>query len=493
MDTPETVDVIVIGAGTAGSVVARRLHDGGLGVLLLEAGPDAGRADIDDPARMHELWHSDVDWDYYTVEQEHAHRRRLHLPRGRVVGGSHALNAMVWARGHAADYDTWAYLGSPSWSWADVEPYFRRIEDGPLDLLTDYEPAAIHRDIAAAAVEHGIPLNPDYNSGRPDGVSFAHLTIRDGRRSTTARAYLGPIRGRPGLTVAGDAVVHRVLMAGSRCTGVEWRHAGQPRRTSAGHVVLAAGALGSPLVLQRSGIGDPDHLRPLGVEVTAALRGVGRNLQDHWLVPVVFSTMKEVPRPPGLPSCHSHLFWRSRPGLAVPDLQPIHFASPLVAPWMTEPEHGITLMAGLVRPASRGSVRIGGPGPEAAPVIDPRVLSAPEDLDALLAAVELCRAIGRRPALRDGWGARELYPASLSGSVERAHDYIRETVVTYHHQAGTCAMGRGEDAVVGPDLRVHGVDGLTVADASIMPLVTTGNTNAPTAMIAERAADFLLG
>lgn len=492
MDVPDTVDVVVIGAGTAGCVVARRVHDAGHSVLLLEAGPDAGRPDIDDPLRMRELWFSEVDWGFHTVEQEHAHRRRLHLPRGRVVGGSHALNAMIWVRGHAADYDTWAYLGNTRWSWADVEPYFRRLEDGLQEVLTDYEPAPIHRDIVAAAVEYGIPFNPDYNAGRPDGVSFTQLTIRDGQRYTTARAYLDPIRHRPGLTVAGSAVVRRVLLAGSRCVGVEWLQAGRARRTSAGQVVLAAGALGSPTVLQRSGIGDPDHLRPLGIEVTAALRGVGRNLQDHWLAPVVFSTMKEVPRWDGLPPCHSHLFWRSRPELAVPDLQPIHFATPLAAPWMTPPEHGITLLAGLVRPAGRGTVHIGGPDPDSRPLIDPRVLSAPEDLDALVAAVELCRDIGRQPALRDGWGARELYPASLSATAEQARDYIRETVVTYHHQSGTCAMGRHEDAVVDQSLRVHGVAGLMVADASIMPVATTGNTNAPTAMIGERAADLLL-
>ena len=484
-------DVIVIGAGTAGCIVARRLHDAGHRVLLLEAGPDASRPDIDDPLRMHELWLSEVDWGYHTVEQEHAHGRRLHLPRGRVVGGSHALNAMIWVRGHAADFDTWAYLGNSGWSWAAVEPYFRRAES-MLDVIGQYEPSPIHRDIVGAAVEHGIPLNRDYNSGRPDGVSFTALTIRHGRRVTTARAYLDPVRGRPGLTVAGSAVVHRLLLSGGRCVGVEWQQGGQLRRTSAGQVVLAAGALGSPLLLQRSGIGDPDRLRALGIEVAVALRGVGRNLQDHWLVPVVFSTMKEVPRWEGLPPCHSHLFWRSRPEFAVPDLQPIHFASPLVAPWMTAPEHGITLLAGLVRPASRGRVHVSGADPESPPLIDPRVLSAPEDLDALVAAVELCQGVGRQPALRDGWGARELYPASLSATPERARDYVRETVVTYHHQSGTCAMGRHEDAVVGQDLRVHGTTGLMVADASIMPLVTTGNTNAPVAMIGERAADLLL-
>jgi choline dehydrogenase len=194
----------------------------------------------------------------------------------------------------------------------------------------------------------------------------------------------------------------------------------------------------------------------------------------------------------GLPTCQSHLFWRSRPGLTVPDLQPIHFSTPLIAPWMTAPASGITLMAGLVRPASRGVVRIASADPGCAPLIDPRVLSAPEDLDALLAGVQLCQAIGTQPELRQDWGARELYPASMAVTPILARDYIRETVVTYHHQAGTCAMGRHDHSVVSPALRVHGLDSLMIADASVMPLVTTGNTNAPVAMIAERAADLLL-
>lgn len=495
-------DVIVVGAGTAGCVVARRLLDAGLTVLLLEAGPDREHAAIDDPVRMHELWDSELDWGFRTVPQEHAHDRTLHLPRGRVVGGSHALNGMIWARGHPFDYDTWAYLGNPGWSWADVEPIFQRIESfdaiatngltGLQDVRTKYEPHPVHRAIVDAAVRHGVPFNPNYNADRPDGVSFVQLTVRDGRRYTTAQAYLEPVRDDPRLRVVCSARVHYVLMSGSRCVGVVWDRAGEVERATADQVVLSAGAIGSPAILQRSGIGDPELLRPLGIDVAAALRGVGGNLQDHWLVPVVLGTRRAVAAPVGLPTCQSHLFWRSRPELAVPDLQSIHFATPLLAPWMTAPAHGVTLMAGLVRPASRGTVRIASADPGCPPLIDPQVLSAPSDLDALAAAVELCRAIAAQPPLREGWGARELYPASMAATSGLARDYIRETVVTYHHQAGTCAMGSHEHSVVDPSLRVHGVEGLTVADASVMPLVTTGNTNAPTAMIGERAADLLL-
>ncbi|GII66602.1 GMC oxidoreductase [Sphaerisporangium krabiense] len=496
-ETPRAADVIVVGAGTAGCVAARRLLDAGATVLLVEAGPDGtGDQAISDPARMHELWDSAVDWGYRTVPQAHAHHRRLHLPRGRVVSGSHALNAMIWVRGHRADYDTWAYLGNPRWSWADVEPVFRRVEaehGGLLPVLRDYEPDPVQRSIVEAAVQAGVPFDDDYNDGSPDGVSFMRFTIRDGRRLTTADAYLGPVRDHPRLRVLTGAHVRRLLFDGTRCAGIEYVRDGAAGRVRADrHVVVAAGAIGSPVLLQRSGVGDPLTLRPLGIDVVAALPGVGRNLQDHWLVPVIFGTTRTPGVPRGLPTTQSHLFARSRPELPVPDLQPLHFGAPLYADWMSGPADGVSLMAGLVRPASRGRVTIAGADPDAAPLIDPRVLSSRADLDALAAAVELCREIGTRPALRGEWGAAELYPGTLGATRELLDDYIRESVVTYHHQSGTCAMGGHEEAVVDEELAVHGVEALSVADASVMPTVTTGNTNAPTAMIAERAAEFLV-
>jgi choline dehydrogenase len=322
------------------------------------------------------------------------------------------------------------------------------------------------------------------------------LTVRDGRRLMTADAYLGPVLRDPLLSLVPSAKVRRLLFDGTRCAGAEYEKDGQVRTVTADRTVLCAGTIGSPVLLQRSGVGDADHLRALGLPVVAPLRGVGRNLQDHWLVPVVLDVDRPVTPVAGLPACQSQLFWRSRADLAVPDLQPLMFGAPLVTDWMQPPEHGITLMAGIVRPASRGRVRLTSADPAADPVsaaaIDPRVLSADEDVDAMAAAVRLCREIAAQPALRAGWGAREVYPASLATTTDLLRDYIRETVVTYHHQAGTCAMGANEDSVVDQRLRVHGVDDLWVADASVMPTVTTGNTNAPVVMIAERAADLLL-
>ncbi|MFI0484975.1 GMC family oxidoreductase [Actinomadura sp. 9N215] len=484
-------DVIVVGAGSAGSVVARRLADAGRDVLVVEAGPHRDEPAVDDPSRMHELWDSPLDWAFRTVPQESADERTLHLPRGRVVGGSHALNAMIWVRGNPADYDHWASLGNEGWSWRDVQPVFARIDGlgaetpGTLDILTGYEPDPVQRSIVDAAQQAGLPFNPDYNGVRQDGVSFMQFTIRDRRRLTTARAYLAPVLGR-GATLVADANVRRLLIEGRRCVGVEWSRGGVAERAYADEVVVCAGAIGSPVLLMRSGIGDADALGG-GV---AHLPGVGRNLQDHWLVPVIASIDRPPAFTPGLPYTQSHLFWRSRPDLPLPDLQPLHFGVPLYEPWMDGPPDGVSLMAGLVRPASRGEIRLAA-DPWAAPLIDPRVLSDDADLAALGAAVRLCQQIVDAPGLRDAWGARELYPGTLAESTADLHAYVRRSVVTYHHQAGTCKMGVDDSAVVDPELRVHGVAGLRVADASVMPAVPTGNTNAPAIMIAERAADLI--
>jgi choline dehydrogenase len=405
-------------------------------------------------------------------------------------------------RGAPADYDAWAYGGAAGWAWDDVLPVFLRLEDfrgeseaergrgGPVRVIAGYEPDPIHRAIVAAAVETGIEFNPDYNSGRLDGVSFTQLTIRDGRRHGTAEAYLAALAAEPRLTVRTGAEATRLLLAGDRCVGVEWRRDGRLERASAGEVILAAGAIGSPHLLLRSGIGPAAELSAAGVEPLHDLPGVGRNLHDHLLSPVIFSAERDLGTPsPGLPQPQSHLFWRSRPGLTVPDTQPIHFNVPLYEPWMEGPENGFSLMAGMIRPLSRGTVTLSGSGPMAPPLIDLAALSREADLEALAASVALCREIGAAPSLAE-WGARELYPGPEVSGVAALRDYVRRTAVTYHHQVGTCKMGRDELAVVDPTLRVHGIRGLRVADASVMPTVISGNTNAPAIMIGERASDF---
>jgi choline dehydrogenase-like flavoprotein len=496
-------DVIVVGGGSAGAAASKRLVDRDTKVLLLEAGGADTNPAIHDPTRAHELWFADEDWAYRTTPQPHAADRRLHWPRGKVLGGSSSLNGMIWVRGTRADWDGWAELGSEGWSWDDVLPIFRRIEDfdrgaselhgegGPVHVISDYEPAPIQQAIVAAAQEVEIPFNPDHNGPEIEGVSYMQLSIRDGVRQSTATSYLKPLADNPNLRVLTDAHARRVVLDGTRCAGVEWVRGGQIETGFASEVILACGTIESPPLLLRSGIGPADHLREIGIDVAVDLPGVGRNLHDHLLSPVIFSAEREIgPPTPGLFAAQSHLWSRSRPELPGPDIQPIHFMVPLYEEWMEGPENAFSLMAGMIRPESRGSIRLTGPELDDELAIDPQILSVPADLESLAAAVVLCRRMGAAPALED-WGARELYPGPEVTSEDAIRDWIRRSAITYHHQVGTCKMGVDDEAVVDPRLSVHGVEGLRVADASIMPVVTSGNTNAPAVLIGERVAEFV--
>lgn len=478
------MDVIVVGAGSAGSVVARRLADAGAQVTLLEAGgPDTNPA-IHDPSRAGELWHGPEDWDHHTVPQPHAANRRLHLPRGKVLGGSHSLNAMIWVRGAPADYDGWDL---PGWRWDDVRPVYERIEKDLLDVVPNEPLHPIQQSIVDAAMQAGLPFNPDYNRDELDGVSVQRITVRDGRRLNTWLAY-GLPAAEP-MTVHTGAFVHRLLFEGNKVTGVLAEVDGRLQRLFADEVVLAAGALSSPAILLRSGVGPAADLAVLGIDVVANLPGVGKNLHDHLLSPVIFATDRRQVEPPapGRSVTQTHLFWRSRPGLAVPDTQPIHFSVPMYEPWMTGPETGFSLMAGMITPRSRGSLRLSGPSPYDEPLIDLAALEDPADFESLVASVEQCRVIGRAAALAEDWGARELYP----GPGADVREYVRRTAITYHHQVGTCRMGVEALSVVDPKLAVHGLTGLRIADASVLPTVTTGNTNAPAVLVGEQAARFM--
>ena len=504
--SPAVAEVVVIGSGSAGAVVARRLVDAGVSVVVVEAGgPDVNPA-IHEPARLFELWDSEQDWGYRTVPQSACAGRELHWPRGKVLGGSSALNGMIYARGHRSDYDTWAYLGNDGWSYEDVLPVFKRSEDfdlgeseyhgsgGPLHVLSRYEPHPVNASAVAAAQEAGIPLNDDANGEVLDGVSFCQLTIKDGVRQTGATAFLAPVAGTAGLSVLTRAHARRLLFDGSRCVGVEIERAGAVEQIRAEReVVVCAGTVESPKLLLLSGIGPADELGRLGIDVVVDLPGVGRNLHDHVLSPVIYGASRPVPPAlPGLQQLHSHLFWRSRSGLPGPDVQPLFFHLPLYLEGMEGPADGYTLMAGIIRPASRGALRLASGEPHAAPLIDPACLSCEVDVDALVAAVALCREIGEQAAL-DEWRGSELYPGPGVRTRDELRTYVRRTAITYHHQVGTCAMGVGQDAVVDPQLRVRGVEGLRVADASVMPFVSSGNTHAPTAMIGERAAELVVG
>jgi choline dehydrogenase-like flavoprotein len=499
--TGASYDYVVVGAGSAGSVVARRLLDAGATVAVIEAGGLATSPAIHDPGRWPELSLSELDWGHFTDPQAACAGRRLRWPRGKVVGGSGAMNGMAYIRGHRLDYDGWAYHGCPGWAYDDVLPIFKRSEDfdrgesefhgigGPLRVMTRYEPHPLLAAMVAASQEAGIPFNDDHNGAELDGVGYTQLTIRDGVRVTSWSAFLEPVASSPGLTLYTGARARRLRFSGRRCTGVE---IGGEVVEARSEVVLCAGTIESPKLLLLSGIGPADELHKLGIASVADLP-VGRNLHDHLLAPVIFSSPRPMPPVvPGLTQLHAHLFWRSRPGLPVPDTQPLCFHLPLYDPaWMKGPADGYTIDGGLIRPESRGAIRLTSADPDAPLSIDPCCLSCDADVDALVASVELCREIGRQPALAE-WTAAELYPGAEVWTSEELRDYVRRTVISYHHQVGTCRMGQDDRAVVDPELRVLGIEGLRVADASIMPSVTTGNTNAPTIMIGERVFDLLL-
>ena len=505
--------VIVVGAGSAGSVVARRLADAGVEVTVIEAGGEDTNPAIHDLARMPELWHSPDDWDYRTVPQPGANGHRIHLPRGKVLGGSHSLNATIWVRCSPVDFDHWASLGNDGWAWDDVLPVYKAIEnfhgkgdpgyhgtDGLLDVTEEYDLDPIQQSIIDAAVQEGLPHNLDYNGASLEGISQMQITVRDGRRLNTYMAYLKPVRDR--VTVEVGCWVHELIFAdraeGSdeapRVVGVRFAQNGETRELFADEVILAAGALDSPRVLLRSGIGPSDELREVGIEPLVDLPGVGKNLHDHLLAPVIYETEKPVgPPKPWVSVTQTHHFWESREGLDRPDTQPIHFSVPMYGEYL-EPRSsdGFSLLGGLVTPQARGELTLSGPNPEDPTLIDLKALEHEDDVASIVASVEQCRRIGRQEALAGAWGAKEIYPGPEIGDGEDLVNYVRETLATYHHQVGTCKMGVDDLAVVSPRLAVHGIDGLRVIDASIMPRITTGNTNAPSILIGELGAKFVL-
>ncbi|SDE72411.1 Choline dehydrogenase [Blastococcus fimeti] len=519
-------DVVVVGAGSAGSALAGRLsEDPSLRVLLLEAGGSDRVLEVQIPAALYKVWRTRRDWNYTTEDQPGLGGRKLFWPRGKVLGGSSSINAMIYIRGARADYDEWAHLtGDDSWSYDSVLPLFRRMEDnargadewhgvgGPLRVEDLRSPHAWTKAVVESAVAAGYPRNDDFNGATQEGVGQYQVTQKRGRRWSAADAYLHPVMDRPNLTVLTGALTTRVLVEGGRATGVEYRWNGSVHTARAtAEVVLSGGAVNSPQLLMLSGIGPADHLREVGVDVVHDLPGVGAGLQDHPLVPVVWDvrsgeSLFRAESPAGYAKwfgarrgsltsnlAEAGLFTRSRPDLAEPDLQ-FHFLP--VKFWKqaeVDPDvDAFTSAVVLVDVHSRGSVRLRSTDPTWAPSIDAGYLTDERDLDALVCGVEKAREIASVGPLASVLGDEWSPGAAVTGR-DALRAKVRETLESLYHPVSSCRMGTDDLAVVDPQLRVHGIEGLRVVDASVMPTLVRGNTNAPTIMIAERAAELIRG
>jgi choline dehydrogenase len=496
-------DYIVVGAGTAGCVVAARLtQDAGARVLLLEAGSSQRTRAMTVPNAWPENLGSAADWGDVTTGQAHA--GAVAYPRGRALGGSGAINAMAHVRGHLAVYDGWAAGGAAGWGFADLLPYFRRSEradgrdpalrgtDGPVRVapVTDTDRHPVARAFVEALSGTGCPLTDDLSGQEQEGIAWIDLAIADGQRVSSADAYLRPAMDRPNLVVETGCLVTRLHVRHGRCTGVSYVRGGAPvQAVASGEVIVCAGALGSPQLLLLSGIGPAPQLRGLGIDPVADIAGVGENLQDHPIVMVSCASPKQLPRS-GYNNGEACAALRSGLPGAYPDLHLFPILLPLAPAGCQPPSAGYALVASAVAPDSRGTVRLASPAPQMAPLIDPGFLRDGRDLDRLEAGLRMIRQAVAGAAFSRVRGA-EVWPGADVRTSAGLREFIRRTVGSYYHPAGTCRMGSDAAAVVDPQLRVHGVGGLRMADASVMPVIPNAHPNATVLAIAERAAELI--
>jgi choline dehydrogenase-like flavoprotein len=517
-------DYVIVGAGSAGCLLANRLSASGASVLLLESGGSARHVGVKAPAAFPTLFQSARDWNFLSEPEPALFGRRIYLPRGRMLGGSSGMNAMMYVRGNRADYDGWAEGGATGWGYDDVLPYFKRSEGnaefgepfhgqgGEMSVTSKRWLSSHWEPFLDAAAVAGVRRIADCNAEIQEGGALIQTTTQGGRRQTSADAFLRPARRRSNLTVHSGCHVMRVRLEGSRAVGVDYAQGGEIQTAQAHReVILSAGAYGSPQLLMLSGIGPADHLREHGIEVRVDQPNVGAHLQEHPMALINWrcrtdDTLDDAASPryllPWLLTgrgklssnvAEAALHWRSDPGLRVPDFQvvfgPVYY-------W----EHGFrktgapALSAGpvYIGPSSRGSVRLRSADPTDHPRILNNMLSGEHEVDAMLRAIELVREIASQPPFRDRIGD-ELNPSASLRTRRELTDWLRATCEHEYHPTCTCRVGSPEDGVVDPQLRVHGVESLRVIDASIMPSITSGNTHAPTVMIAERGAALVLG
>jgi choline dehydrogenase len=522
----DTYDYVIVGAGSAGGVIASRLtEDPDISVLLLEAGIEPDADEITIPAAFSTLFKTKWDWHYNTVEQKQLDARRAYWPRMRALGGCSSMNAMIYIRGNRVDYDTWRdEHGAKGWGYDDVLPYFIRAEDntrhgapyhgqgGPLHVEDRRYTHPLTYAWLESAAANGMKPNDDFNGAEQEGVGLYQVTCHKGRRWSVASAYLEPAMDRPNLTVRTGALATKVIVENGRAVGVSYQY-GPVEQTAYvdREVVLSGGAVNSPQLLLLSGIGPAAHLREVGVDVAVDLPGVGENLHDHPAAPMVwhtrhvsdladfngllnFARAKTTGRGPLVSNIgEAGGFFHTRDGLKAPDLQ-IHMApSGFWDNGLHEPTtRKVTVAPTLVDVASRGRLRLRSTDPRWHPEIDPAYYDDPRDLDAMTRGVQRILETVRSGRLSQHI-AGPFLPAQRNPSESEIVEHLRQTTQTLYHPVGTCAMGTGEHAVVDPDLKVYGVEGLRVADASVMPVVPRGNTNAPTIMIGEKAADLLRG